>query len=138
MQTDPISAAAYYRRALEAILKAPVLHKARQIAASVLEITFTPAEGGHMSISSGYSGRPFVTIGIANPTDSANPIVQMSSQEARRQALYILRAADAAEADGFVLTWLSNVADLNEPQGAALLSEFRAYREQLRGAAEEE
>jgi len=139
MKTDPISAATHYRQALQAILHATTMQEMRKIAARVLEVTFTRAEGGHMGVEGGYSGRPFVTIHIANPTESANPFVQMSSQEARQQALYILEAADASESDGFLLTWLgSGTGDLSEPQAAALLADFRAYRERLRGATEEE
>jgi len=42
-------------------------------------------------------------------------------------------------ADGFILNWLGNgTADLNAPQAAALLIEFRAYRERLRGQGEAE
>jgi len=140
MKTDPISAAHAYRQALQAVLKATVLHQARQIAQQALDITFTPAEGGHISVTSGYghnTKRPFVTLGIANPTESANPIVQMSSSEARRQALYILEAADAADSDGFVLSWLGDgPANLSEQQAAVLLNDFRAYRERLRGKEE--
>ena len=142
MQTDPVTAATRYRQALDLVLKADILHKARQIASQALGITFNKAEGGQISVQSGYglnTNRPFVTIGIANPTESANPIVQLVSSQARQIALQILEAADAADADGFILTWLGNgVADLNAEQAAALLADFRAYRDRLRGAEGEQ
>jgi hypothetical protein len=138
MKTDPISAATHYRQALRAILKCTTAQETRKIAASVLEITFTPAEEGHISVDGGYGSntkRPFVTLGIANPTESANPIVQLSIDQAREIAMQLLGAADRAISDGFVLTWLGEaVTELNEEQAGVLLADFRAYRDRLRGA----
>jgi hypothetical protein len=131
MKTDPISAAHGYRMALERIMKAQTLHEARKHASSALAIVFDRPQDAHISIASGYgrnTHQPFVTIGIANPSESANPVVQITAAEARRQAHFILEAADAAESDGFLLGWLGK-QELSESQIALLLSDFRAYRE---------
>lgn len=138
MQTDPISAAHGYVQALKRILKATTLHEARKVASAALDITFTPAEGGNISIHSSAGKRPFVTLGIANPTESANPIVQMSSDQAREIALQILEAADASESDGFIAAFAQQQLGASQEQAAALLQEFRRYRERLRGKEEEE
>lgn len=137
MQTDPVTAATRYRQALESILKADILHKARQIASQALNITFSKAEGGQISVESGYSGRPFVTLGIANPTESANPIVQLSSQQARQIGLQILEAADAADADGFLVTFAQKHLGASMEHAAGLLNAFRDYRNELRGEGEQ-
>lgn len=138
MKADPISAAHAYRQALQAVMKAQTLHEARQRASKALDVTFDKPEDTHISVGSGYghnTNQPFVTIGIANPTESANPIVQLPTDEARRQALTILEAADAAESDGFLITWLGN-QDLSLGQLATLLADFRAWREQWRKQSE--
>lgn len=136
MQTDPISAAHAYRMALEAVMQARVLHEARQAAQHALDITFTKPEPGQISVASGYgqnTKQPFVTIGIANPTESANPTVQLVVETARQIAMQILEASDAAESDGFIVKWLTSAAGLAPGQVGALLAEFRAYRERRRG-----
>lgn len=140
MNTDPISAAAAYRMALERIMRAKVFHEARQIASSALEIHFTRPEEGTVSVASGFgqnTRQPFVTLGMANPQEVANPAIQMTTTDARRIAMQILEAADAAESDGFIVSWLGDKAELNDPQLAALLSEFREYRARLRGEEED-
>ena len=138
MQTDPISAATGYRMALERLMRAQTLHEARKIASNALTIMFDRPQDAHISIASGYgahTGQPFVTIGIANPSESANPIVQITTDEARRQAMYILECCDAAESDGFLVGWLGG-QQLSGGQVGALLADFRAYRAQLRGRSE--
>jgi len=136
MQTDPISAATAYRMALEAIVKAPSLSAAVRHAQHALTISFGRPEEGQIGIDSGYGHRtktPFVTFSLANPSESANPTIQMSSAQARMQAHYILEAADAADSDAFIVEWLRDKADLSEPQIGAMLAEFRAFRDQHRG-----
>lgn len=131
MKTDPISAAAGYRLAFDRILRAKTLQEARQIASKALDIQFDRPTETHISVASGYgytTKEPFVTIGIANPTESANPIVQVSTYDARLQAHFILEAADAAESDAFLVGWLGN-QELSEVQVATLLNDFRKYRE---------
>jgi hypothetical protein len=135
MKTDPISAALGYRMAIERIMKVQTLHEARQIAAKALDIHFDRPTESHISVGSGFghaTREPFVTIGIANPTESANPIVQVSTYDARIQAHYILEAADAAESDAFLVGWLGDQQGLTENQIGALLADFRAYRESRR------
>jgi hypothetical protein len=132
--TDPISAAVGYRMALERIMKARVLHEARQIASKALAIQFDRPTGSHVSVASGYghnTKEPFVTVGIANPTESANPVVQIATYDARKIAMHILEAADAAESDAFLVGWLGGQS-LTEAQVAALLNDFRQYRERRR------
>lgn len=138
MKTDPISAATAYRMALDTISKAGSLATAVRLAQRALEHTFTKPEEGQIGISSGYGNTtktPFVTLSLANPSESANPTIQMSSTQARHQAQYILEAADAAESDGFIVEWLRDKANLNDAQLGAMLAEFRVFREQLRGSS---
>lgn len=140
MKTDPISAAIAYRMALQKIAKAPSLASAVREAQHALRHTFDRPEEGYLSITSGYghnTKQPFVTFSLANPSESANPTIQMTADGARQQAHYILEAADAAESDGFVTEWLRDKADLNDQQLAGLLAEFRAYRAKLRGEGSE-
>lgn len=134
-QTDPVSAATVYRMALEAIAKAPSLSAAVRAAQHALTFTFTKPEEARLSISSGYGHHtktPFVTFSLANPSESANPTIQMSSAQAREQAHYILEAADAADSDGFLVEW-ARTMDLSEQQMGAMLDQFRTFREQQRG-----
>jgi hypothetical protein len=135
MKTDPISAAIAYRMALDTISKAGSLATAVRVAQRALEHSFTRPEEAMLSISSGYghaTRTPFVTFSLANPSESANPTIQMSSAQARVQAQYILEAADAADSDGFLVEWLRGNGDLHEHQIGALLADFRAFREQQR------
>ena len=135
MQTDPISAATVYRMALEAIIKAPSLSAAVRHAQHALTYTFTPPEEGQIGIDSGYGHRtktPFVIFSLTNPSESANPTIQMTSAQARVQAHYILEAADGADTDGFLVEWLQDKADLSENQAGAMLAEFRQWRDQHR------
>lgn len=136
MNTDPISAAHGYQMALKAILKAQTLHEAKARASKALDITYDKPTDGHISISSTFghnTQKPYVTIAIANQSESANPLVQLETDQARAVAIHILEAADAGEADGFLIGWLSSgTGDLSESQVAALLADFRAYRERRR------
>jgi len=129
MQTDPISAAHAYRQALTDVLHAADLHLARQFASHALEIAFKAAESDTIGVTSGFGRNtqtPFVTVAISSPA------VQMPASQARQIALQILEAADAAESDGFILSWIAGRAALSEQQAATLLGDFRAYRERLR------
>jgi hypothetical protein len=140
MQTDPISAAHVYRQALQQVLKAKVLHEARQAAAKALDITFDRPTESHISVASGYghnTNEPFVTLSIANPAETANPTVQLRAEIAQQIAHDILDAADAAISDAFLVGWLSTGMDVTERQAASLLNDFRAYRES-RGKDREE
>lgn len=135
MKTDPISAAHGCQLALRRVLKAQTLHEARKIASGALAIIFDPPQAGIVSVSSGYghnTDKPFVEVGLANPTESANPAVQMLTHQARAIALQILEAADAAESDGFIVSFLRSVADLREEQLGQVLVQFRAYRDAQR------
>ncbi len=139
MKTDPISAAISYRMALDTISKAGSLATAVRVAERALHFTFDRPEEAHLSITSGYghaTKEPFVTFSMANPSESANPTIQMTSAEARVQAQYILEAADAAESDGFIVEWLRGNGDLSESQIGALLADFRAFRERQRSKNE--
>lgn len=135
MKTDPISAAVHYRQILQRIMHVTTMHEARQLASRALEATFDPPSAGMLSTMSGYgmnTHQPFVTFSMANPTESANPTIQLSTAQARQIAMQILEACDAAESDGFVVAWLQSEAELSESQATALLGAFRQYRERLR------
>ncbi len=126
MQTDPISAAAGYRLHLERVAGAVTLHETRKHAAAGLAIQVAPPGEQQVSVRSGVgqaSGEPFVTLAISAPA------VQLPSAQARTIGLQLLEAADAAESDGFLVTWLRSNIVLADGQIGALLQEFRAYRE---------
>lgn len=135
MKTDPISAAAAYRQHLDMILRSTTHHQARQLASRALEIELLRPEPGTVSIASGFgqqSGQAFVTFSLANPQEVANPTIQIGTQQARALALQILEAADSAESDGFLITWLREAAEVGDRAAAQMLAEFRAWREHQR------
>lgn len=138
MKTDPISAAVVYRNALEEISRAASLSAAVRIAQRMLGFTFTRPEEGTVNIESGYGHNthtPFVLFALANPSESANPFVQVDSGQARALAFQILEAADAAESDGFLIEWLRRNGTTDDRALGNLLADFRNYRETLRGKA---
>ena len=133
--TDPISAAAAYRMALERILRADGPHAMRQLAAKALEITYPKPEPGMLSITSGYghnTRQPYVTIALASPVETANPAVQLVTDQARDIAQQILEAAEAAESDGFLIEFAAARIGVPLEQAGQLLQEFRAWRDRRR------
>lgn len=135
MQTDPISAAKAYQIALRRVLAVQTLHQARQLAANALDITFTPPSESMVSIGSGYglaTKQPFVTFSMANPAETANPTLQVTSDQARDLAFQILEAADAADSDGFLVEFMQQAGQLSENEAGRLLTEFRQWRDQRR------
>jgi hypothetical protein len=134
MKTNPITAAQAYRQALDLVMKASTLHQARQTAAAALEVTFTAPESDQIDVGSGFGQKtrtPFVTIAMSSLA------VQLASTQAREIGHQILEAADAADSDGFVVTFAMKRLGTSMEESAQLLSEFRAYRDQLRGASED-
>lgn len=91
-------------------------------------------EGGitTINITSGFghnTQRPFVQMLIPR----ADWMTQMSPAEARDLALNLLQAADGAESDGFLVTFLRETVGVDDMRAAAtLLVEFREYRESQR------
>jgi len=89
-------------------------------------------EGIAIGITSGFghnTQRPFVQMLI----ERADWMTQMSPAEARNLAFNLLQAADGAESDGFLVTFLREKADIDDMSAiAGLLVEFREYREMLR------
>lgn len=84
----------------------------------------------HLEIRSIVSNRdrlPYVQIEIVAEGQKAQ--VQLTPADAREQALHILRTADAAESDHFVMSFMKDKAQLNDVQVAGVLHEFRHYRE---------
>ena len=131
-QHDPITAAMAYRQALAAVANAPDLATARQHAQRGLAIEFTRPSYEQVVINSGVAGRtqePYVTFGMTAP------VAQISTAQARELAHHILAAADAAESDAFLLTWIDGRSEppLDGRQRAAILTDFRAFREKRRG-----
>jgi hypothetical protein len=132
MQTDPISAAVGYRRALEAIREAASLAEARRHAARALAITVAPPQAADIHISSGYggnSGQPFVTIALSAPA------VQFVVPQARDIGLQLFAAADAAESDAFLIRFVTEKVHADPAAAASVLAEFRAFRDQRRKEA---
>lgn len=135
MKTDPISAAAGYRMALERIARASGPQEMRKLAASALEITYDRPEPGTLSISSGWGHRtqqPYVTIALANPQETANPAVQIPAAQARQIAQQILEAAEASESDGFLIAYLTDRMEVPLEKLGAVLGDFREWRAQRR------
>jgi hypothetical protein len=56
--------------------------------------------------------------------------VQMSPENARDLAMNLLQAAEAAYSDAFLVEFLIDATGASIPEAAALLGEFRAWREQ--------
>lgn len=79
-------------------------------------------------VSSGFGGRtqqPFVQVLI----EAADFMTQMSPAEARDLAMNLLHCADAAESDGFLITFLRAKLKADDQAIAMILSEFREWRE---------
>lgn len=80
----------------------------------------------------GYHNRqPLVALTIGGETST-----QMEPAEARDLALNLLRSAEAAEADGFVVEWLRDKVKLDDGGIATLLNEFREWRARREGTDE--
>jgi hypothetical protein len=134
LKTDPVSAATGYRQALDRILNVTTLQEARKLAVQALDISFDrPSAEVEIAVASGFGAntqQPFVTLSISDPT------VQLPAAVARKHAMSILEACDAAESDGFLVTFMRDRIGLEPPQFASLLDEFRRYRAQRSGEPE--
>jgi len=89
-----------------------------------------PAGAAHLEIRSILSNRdrlPYVQMEAESEGQKVK--LQFTPDDAREQAMHILRTADAAESDHFVMTFLAENAHLNDAQLAGVLHEFRKYRE---------
>lgn len=85
-----------------------------------------------ISVSSGFghnTQRPFVQILIPK----ADWMTQMSPSDARGLALNLLTCAEAAESDGFLVTFLRQTVGVDDMRAvASILVEFRQWRDQRR------
>ena len=82
-------------------------------------------------VSSGFGSKhrkPFVVI----ESEDLDKPLQISPDDARNLAMNLLRAAEAADHDAFVVGFLKDQADLNDEQIAAWLYEFRVAREKIK------
>lgn len=82
-------------------------------------------------VTSGFGGRtqqPFVQVLI----EAADFMTQMSPEEARSLAFNLLACADAAESDGFLVTFLRERVGAKDNQVASILVDFREWREKQR------
>lgn len=74
--------------------------------------------------------QPFVQMLIQR----ADWMTQMTPESARELAFNLLSAADGAESDGFLITFLRNTVGVEDMRAiATILTEFREYREKRRG-----
>lgn len=129
MQTDPISAAAGYRMALERVMQAQSLQAAQKHARTALEITFKRPEAEEIHVSSGIganTGAAYVTLALSAPA------VQLLASQARAIALQILEAAEAAESDLFLVRFAAEIGGAEQATSAHMLADFRAFRARLR------
>ena len=87
-------------------------------------------------VSSGFGHReraPYVQVLI----EAADWMTQMPPAKARELAANLLEAAEAAEGDGFLMTFLGERIGVQDERAlATVLMDFRAYREQARAEAE--
>lgn len=82
-------------------------------------------------VSSGFghnTQRPFVQVVI----DALDASAQMSPAEARSLALNLLEAAEAAESDAFLVTFLRDTIGAEDRSIASILTDFRQWRESQR------
>lgn len=82
----------------------------------------------------GHKRGPFVTLSL-NGAD----LIQMDVEEARSHAMAVLECAEAAETDGYIVDYARRnfIAEGESPelasrQLAAILMDYRAYRDVLR------
>lgn len=88
-----------------------------------------PPEGSEIvfMVSSGFGGntnRPYVQVLI----EAADWMTQMPPEKARDLAHNLLGAADAAESDGFLVTFLRQRVKAGDEAIAQILIEFREWR----------
>jgi hypothetical protein len=79
-------------------------------------------------VSSGFGHRtqaPFVQVLI----EAADFMTQMSPGDARALAMNLLNAADAAESDGFLISFMREKIGAADYQIAGVLEDFRKWRE---------
>jgi hypothetical protein len=60
--------------------------------------------------------------------DDRKPI-QITAEDARSLALHLIQAAEAAEQDKFIFSFGKRLGDNLDAAGAALLEEFRKFRQ---------
>lgn len=84
------------------------------------------------SVTSGFGAnlrQPYVQVLI----EAADFMTQMPPETARELALNLLTAAEAAEGDGFLMTFMQEYVGVTEvDQQAHMLHYFREYRDKLR------
>ena len=91
---------------------------------------FTGEQQGRVEVTSGYGANtrvPFVELTLPERAP-----IQLEIDEARLVDQMILEACEAAEQDAFLVEWTMEHLDLELPHAAALLREFRAWRERRR------
>lgn len=82
----------------------------------------------HKSIISSRDGKPYVQVRINEGSTTAQ--VQLAPEDAREQASLLMRAADAAESDAFVLAFAKEQLHISdETVLIQLLAAFRKFRE---------
>jgi len=73
----------------------------------------------------GLTRQPYVQMII----EDADYMIQIEPATARELALNLLRCAEAAEQDGFLVNFFSHVVGVDEGAIVALLTQYRDYRE---------
>ena len=80
------------------------------------------------SVSTGFGHRtrqPYVQVLI----EAADFMTQMAPADARALAINLLQAAEAAEGDAFLISFLRRKVGANDEAVAGILQEFRNWRE---------
>jgi hypothetical protein len=80
------------------------------------------------SIVSGRDLQPYVQVEITS--DGATGRIQLTPEDAIEQAIYLISAAEAAQSDHFLITFLREKVEIKTPAIMAVLEDFRKYREQ--------
>jgi hypothetical protein len=82
----------------------------------------------HLTTGFGHRTRqPFVSLQVGDE------FTQMTPDKAREVASMLFAAAEAADSDGFLMTWSAGFLGADDTHRAALLQEFRQYRAQYTG-----
>lgn len=86
-------------------------------------MTVRPSEITVTSMYGAKNQRPLVSLRLRDVA------VQIEVEEARALGLNLLEVAESAIGDGFLVTFMRDKAGLGDGQVAALLNDFRHYRE---------
>jgi hypothetical protein len=95
-------------------------------------VTKRSTDLAHINMTSGvsvFTGEPFVEV-VATDESGNRMRGQLTPADVRAHAMAYLEAAEAAETDAFIVTWLKETVGLEEQQALRALAAFREMRGQ--------